>query len=48
MQGYEKSKFTFVLSKDVPGYFYEFNAEIFSSQAGTGKMTDRLLLVGAK
>jgi hypothetical protein len=48
MQGFENSKFTFVLSKDIPGYFYELNAEIFSSQAGTGKMTDRLVLVEAK
>lgn len=48
MQGYENSKFSFVMSKDLPGYFYEFNAEIFSTQAGTGKITDRLVLVEAK
>lgn len=48
MQGFEKSKFTFILSKDIPGYFYEFGADIFSSQAGTGKMQDRLVLVEAK
>jgi hypothetical protein len=48
MQGFEKSKFTFVLSKDIPGYFYEFNADIFSSQAGTAKMMDKLVLVEAK
>ena len=43
MQGFENSKFTFVLSKDIPGYFYEFNADIFSSQAGTAKMMDKLI-----
>jgi len=48
MQGFENSKFTFVLSKDIPGYFYEFNADIFSSQAGTAKMMDKLILVEAK
>ena len=48
MQGFENSKFTFVMSKDIPGYFYELNAEIFSTQAGTGKLTDRLVLVEAK
>lgn len=48
MQGFENSKFTFVLSKDIPGYFYEFNSDIFSTQAGTAKMTDRLVLVEAK
>jgi hypothetical protein len=48
MQGFEKSKFTFVLSKDIPGYFYEFNADIFSSQAGTAKMMDKLIIVEAK
>ncbi len=48
MQGFENSKFTFVMSKDIPGYFYELNAEIFSTQAGTGKLTDRLVLVETK
>ena len=48
MQGFENSKFTFVMSKDIPGYFYEFNADIFSSQAGTAKMMDKLILVEAK
>ncbi len=48
MQGYENSKFSFVLSKDIPGYFYELNAELVSKQAGTGKLTDRLVLVEAK
>lgn len=48
MQGFENSKFSFVMSKDIPGYFYEFNADIFSSQAGTAKMNDRLVLVEAK
>ncbi len=48
MQGFENSKFTFVMSKDIPGYFYELNADLFSTQAGTAKMTDRLILVEAK
>jgi hypothetical protein len=48
MQGFENSKFSFVLSKDVPGYFYELNSDIFSNQAGTAKMSDRLVLVEAK
>lgn len=48
MQGFENSKFTFVLSKEIPGYFYELSSEIFSSQAGTGKMQDRLVLMEAK
>jgi len=48
MQGFENSTFSFVLSKEIPGYFYELNAEIFSSQAGTGKITDRLVLTEAK
>jgi hypothetical protein len=45
MQGYENSKFSFVMSKDIPGYFYELNADMFSNQAGAGKLTDRLSLV---
>jgi hypothetical protein len=48
MQGFENSKFSFVISKDIPGYFYELQSDIFSSQAGTGKMNDRLILVEAK
>jgi hypothetical protein len=36
------------MSKDIPGYFYELQSDIFSSQAGTGKMQDRLVLVEAK
>jgi hypothetical protein len=48
MQGFENSKFTFIMSKDIPGYFYELQSDIFSSQAGTGKMQDRLVLVEAK
>ncbi len=48
MQGFENSKFSFIVSKDIPGYFYELNADIFSSQAGTAKMTDKLILVEAK
>ncbi len=48
MQGYENSKFSFVMSKDIPGYFYELNADMFSTQAGTGKLSDRLVLVEAK
>ncbi len=48
MQGFENSTFSFVLSKDIPGYFYELNADIFSSQAGTGKIKDRLVLVETK
>lgn len=48
MQGFEKSKFTFTMSKDIPGYFYELGSDIFSTQAGTGKMQDRLILVEAK
>lgn len=48
MSGFEKSKFTITLSKDVPGYFYSMGSEIFSSQAGTGKLQDRLTLVEAK
>ncbi|MBA4132627.1 MAG: hypothetical protein C0519_14530 [Hyphomicrobium sp.] len=48
MQGYENSKFSFVMSKDIPGYFYEMNADFLSTQAGTGKLSDRLSLVEAK
>jgi hypothetical protein len=48
MQGFENSKFSFVISKDIPGYFYELQSDIFSSQTGTGKMQDRLVLVEAK
>lgn len=48
MQGFEKSKFTFTMSKQIPGYFYELGSDIYSSQPGTGKMQDRLVLVEAK
>ena len=48
MAGFEKSKFTITFSKDVPGYFYKMDSDIFSSQAGTGKVQDRLTLVEAK
>jgi hypothetical protein len=47
MQGYEKSAFSFTFSKDVPGYFYELDSNIFSSQAGTASMKDRVVLVEA-
>ncbi len=48
MQGFEKSKFTIVVSKEVPGYFVQFDSEIFSSQAGTGKVQDKIVLVSAE
>ena len=48
MQGFENSTFTFILSKDIPGYFYELTADFFSSQPGSGKLNDRLTLVEAK
>lgn len=48
MQGFENSKFSFLLSKDIPGYFYELSSDIFSTQPGAGKMQDRLVLVEAK
>lgn len=48
MQGFEKSKFTFTMSQQIPGYFYELGSDFFSSQPGTGKMQDRLVLVEAK
>ncbi len=47
MNGFEKSKFTIVVSKDVPGYFVELGSDIFSTQAGTGKVQDRMVLVSA-
>ncbi|MGE5265884.1 MAG: hypothetical protein ACM3L9_00820 [Deltaproteobacteria bacterium] len=47
MQGFEKSSFSFTFSKDVPGYFYELDSDIFSSQAGTASMKDRIVLVEA-
>lgn len=48
MQGYENSAFSFVLSKDIPGYFYELTADFVSTQPGSGKLNDRLVLVEAK
>jgi hypothetical protein len=48
MQGYEKSSFSFTFSKDVPGYFYELGSDIFSTQAGTANLKDRVVLVEAK
>lgn len=48
MQGYENSKFSFVMSKDIPGYFYELTAEMASTQPGAGKLNDRLKIVEAK
>lgn len=48
MQGFEKSKFSITVSKDIPGYFYELGSDIFSSQAGTGKVQDTLKVVEAK
>jgi hypothetical protein len=48
MQGYENSKFSFVFSKDIPGYFHELTADIVSTQPGSGKLDNRLILVEAK
>lgn len=48
MKGYEKSAFSFLISKDVPGYFYELGSDIFSSQAGTASLKDSIVLVEAK
>ncbi len=48
MQGYENSKFSFVMSKDIPGYFYELTSEMVSTQPGAGKLNDRLKIVEAK
>jgi len=48
MKGYEMSAFTFIFSKDVPGYFYELGSNIFSSQPGTANLKDRVVLVEAK
>jgi len=48
MQGYENSKFSFVMSKDIPGYFYELTADMVSTQPGSGKLNNRLTLVEVK
>jgi hypothetical protein len=48
MQGFEKSSFSFTFSKDVPGYFYGLESDIFSSQAGTATLKDSVVLVEAK
>ncbi len=48
MQGYENAKFSFVMSKDIPGYFFELTADFASAQPGAGKLNDRLTLVEAK
>ncbi len=45
MQGYENSKFTFTMSKDVPGYFVELHSKIESTKAGTGKVEERVSIV---
>lgn len=46
MQGFEKSVLNMTISKDIPGYFQSMEMDIFSSQAGTGKIKDHIEFVG--
>lgn len=45
MQGFENSKFTFTISKDVPGYFFDLLAQIESTKVGSGKLEEYVSLV---
>jgi hypothetical protein len=46
MQGYEKSNFTIVLSKDAPGYFVDLQSTFESTAAAAPKLEERISLVG--
>ncbi len=45
MQGFEVSKFTIIVSKDVPGYFHTLVAHIESTQKGTSKVEEKVSMV---
>ncbi|MEQ1577856.1 MAG: hypothetical protein ABL894_09395 [Hyphomicrobium sp.] len=46
MRGFEKSKFTILLSPAVPGYFLEMASEYQSSERGTPMVNEKINLVG--
>jgi hypothetical protein len=46
MQGYEKSRFTMLVSKDAPGYFVDLQSTFESTAAAAPKLEERISLVG--
>jgi hypothetical protein len=46
MQGYEKSVFTMIVSKDAPGYFVDLQSTFESTAAAAPKLEERISLVG--
>lgn len=46
MRGFEKSKFSILLSPAVPGYFLEMASEYQSTEAGSPKVNEKINLVG--
>lgn len=45
MKGFEKSEFKIIVSKDVPGYFYDLSAVYSSELKGTAKLEERVSVV---
>lgn len=48
MQGYERSKFTFLLSPAVPGHFVEFISVLESTQEKLPRIEERMAIDGAQ